>query len=226
MTIRNKLKYFLVHDANYTNKEANELIASGNVKVNEVKTNDNIIITPQDTISINDKIVRTAVKHEYILFYKPVDIETTHNPKIEHSLVNHFPALKHLFFAGRLDKDSEGLLLMTSDGKFANELAHPFNQKEKEYIVIVDKPITHTFVKQMADGVTIMGYKTNSCEIKKLSEDRFNIILKEGKNRQIRRMCYKLGYNVLSLKRIRIDQWKLNDLKPGEWISIKKEEGF
>lgn len=223
MSIRNKLKYLLVHEANYTNKEADELISSGNVKINGVPANKNVIIAAEDTISIDEKIIRAAIEHEYILFYKPIGIETTHNTKIEYSLANHFPALKHLFFAGRLDKDSEGLLLMTSDGKFANKLAHPLNQKEKEYIVMVDKPITNTFIEQMKSGVTIMGYQTHPCEIKKLADDVFNIVLKEGKNRQIRRMCYKLGYEVISLKRIRIDRWKLNDLKPGEWVSIKKK---
>lgn len=221
MSIRNKLKYFLVHDANYTNKEADELIASGNVKVNEIKTNDNIIITPQDTISINDKIVRTAVKHEYILFYKPRDIETTHNPKIEHSLANHFPALKHLFFAGRLDKESEGLLLMTSDGKFANELAHPFNQKEKEYIVDVDKPIDNYFKEKMEKGIEILGRLTAPCKVELINNTQFKIILKEGKNRQIRRMCYKLDYKVTKLKRTRIANWELEDLSPGQWKSIR-----
>ena len=220
MSIRNKLKYFLVHNANYTNKEADELIASGNVKVNEIKTNDNIIITPQDTISINDKIVRTAVKHEYILFYKPRDIETTHNPKIEHSLANNFPALKHLFFAGRLDKESEGLLLMTSDGKFANELAHPFNQKEKEYIVDVDKPIDNYFKEKMEKGIEILGRLTAPCKVELINHTQFKIILKEGKNRQIRRMCYKLDYKVTKLKRTRIANWELEDLSPGQWKSI------
>lgn len=221
MSIRNKLKYFLVHNANYTNKEADELIASGNVKVNEIKTNDNIIITPQDTISINDKIVRTAVKHEYILFYKPRDIETTHNPKIEHSLANNFPALKHLFFAGRLDKESEGLLLMTSDGKFANELAHPFNQKEKEYIVDVDKPIDNYFKEKMEKGIEILGRLTAPCKVELINHTQFKIILKEGKNRQIRRMCYKLDYKVTKLKRTRIANWELEDLSPGQWKSIR-----
>ena len=223
MSIRNKLKYFLVHNANFTNKEADELIRSGSIKANNSPVFENIIIHPQDRILYNNKIIKEAVEQEYILFYKPTGVETTHNPKIEHSLANQFPALKQLFFAGRLDKDSEGLLLMTSDGKFANELAHPFNQKEKEYIVMVDKPITNTFIEQMKSGVTIMGYQTHPCEIKKLADDVFNIVLKEGKNRQIRRMCYKLGYEVISLKRIRIDRWKLNDLKPGEWVSIKKK---
>ncbi len=221
MSIRNKLKYFLVHDANYTNKEADELIASGNVKVNEIKTNDNIIITPQDTISINDKIVRTAVEHEYILFYKPKDIETTHNPKIEHSLVNHFPELKHLFFAGRLDKDSEGLLLMTSDGKLANELTHPSNQKEKEYIVDVDKPIDNHFKEKMEKGIEILGRLTAPCKVELINHTQFKIILKEGKNRQIRRMCYKLDYKVTNLKRTRIANWELEDLTPGQWKSIR-----
>jgi len=226
LSIRNKLKYLLVHNANFTNKEADDIILSGKIKVNNIPIFENIIIYPEDTIHCDNTIIKEAIEHEYILFYKPRDIETTHNSKIEYSLANQFPALKHLFFAGRLDKDSEGLLLMTSDGKFANELAHPLNQKEKEYIVVVNKPLTHEFIKQMEDGVTIMGYQTNPCEIKKLSEKTFNIILKEGKNRQIRRMCYKLGYNVVSLKRIRIDQWELNNLKPGEWMSIKKKRAY
>ncbi len=211
-----------MHEVHYTNKEANELIASGNVKINGVSTYKNIVITSEDQIAIEEKIIRTAIEHKYILFYKPIGIETTHNSKIEHSLINHFPSFKDLFFAGRLDKDSEGLLLMTSDGKFANELVHPFNQKEKEYIVDVDKHIDTHFEEKLENGIEILGRLTAPCQVEVLSPTQFKIILKEGKNRQIRRMCYKLGYKVISLKRIRIDNWKLDDLGPGEWISIKR----
>lgn len=220
LSIRNKLKYFLVHEAHYTNKEANELIASGNVKINGVSIDRNIIITSEDQISIGEKIVRTAVEHKYILFYKPIGIETTHNSKIEHSLINHFPAFKDLFFVGRLDKDSEGLLLMTSNGKFANELAHPLNQKEKEYIVDVDKPMNIQFKEKMEKGIEILGKLTAPCQVELLTPTQFRIILIEGKNRQIRRMCYKLNYRVTKLKRIRIANWELDNLTPGQWRAI------
>ncbi|MBL7889363.1 MAG: pseudouridine synthase [Bacteroidia bacterium] len=221
MSIRNKLKYFLVHNANFTNKEADELIRSGSIKINNISVFENIIIYPEDRILYNNNIIKETVEHEYLLFYKPRDIETTHNPKIEQSLVNHFPALKHLFFAGRLDKDSEGLLLMTSDGKFANELAHPFNQKEKEYIVDVDKPIDNHFKEKMEKGIEILGRLTAPCKVELINHTQFKIILKEGKNRQIRRMCYKLDYKVTKLKRTRIANWKLDDLTPGQWKSIQ-----
>jgi len=220
LSFRNKLKYVLVHRANFTNEKAQELINSGDIIVNGSSVNKNILIEPEDEIIFSETILQKGIQHQYILFYKPKGIETTHNKAIENSLVNHFPAFENLFFAGRLDKDSEGLLFLTTNGKLANNLAHPIHKKEKEYIVSVDEIIDHHFKTSMENGIVIMGQKTAPCIVNLLSESTFKIILNEGKNRQIRRMCHKLGYKVVQLKRIKIADFSLEELKPGEWKSI------
>lgn len=221
MSIRNKLNYFLVHQSGFTNKEAKELISNKRVFVNDIPVSENVIVCEKDEIRIGNKIIQEKTKHKQVLFYKPIGIETTHNKKIENSLVNKFPELSNFFFAGRLDKDSEGLLFLTTDGKLANKLAHPLFQKEKEYLVEVNLPIDENFKNKMEAGVEIMGKTTSICKVKIISNTTFQIILKEGKNRQIRRMCYKLGYEVISLKRIRIANWNLENLKEGECREVK-----
>lgn len=221
MSFRNKLKYFLVHQVNFTNEKAQELINSGAVLVNGNSVNKNILIEPEDEITLSETILQKGIQHQYILFYKPRGIETTHNTSIENSFVNHFPELKNLFFAGRLDKDSEGLLFLTTDGKLANNLAHPIHKKEKEYIVSVNRIIDDNFKSNMQSGITIMGQKTAPCKVELISSSTFKIILNEGKNRQIRRMCYKLGYEVIELKRTKIASWELGELMPGEYKKIE-----
>jgi 23S rRNA pseudouridine2604 synthase len=222
LSFRNKLKYVLVHKANFTNEKAQELINSGDIIVNGINVNQNILIEPEDEIALSKTILQKGIQHQYILFYKPRGIETTHNTAIENSFVNHFPVFKNLFFAGRLDKDSEGLLFLTTNGKLANNLAHPIHKKEKEYIVHVNMPLNPSFKTEMENGVEIMGQKTAPCTIELLSSQSFKIILQEGKNRQIRRMCYKLGYEVTELKRTKIAQFSLGQLQPGEWKSVEK----
>lgn len=220
MSFRNKLKYFLVHHAGIQNKEAQSLIQSGAVLVNGQITVKNIAVTEYDKIVVNDRVIQQPVQHKYFLFYKPKGIETTHSRSVKESLINHFPQFKNLFFAGRLDKESEGLLLLTTDGKLVNDLAHPFFQKEKEYIVKVDSEIDDVFKFKMEQGIVIRGIKTAPCKVGLISKTSFSIVLTEGKNRQIRRMCYKLGYEVLFLKRVRIAGWGIGDMQPGETKEI------
>lgn len=220
MSFRKRLKYFLVHETNCTNEEAQSYIDEGKVKINNAAVSNNPIVLETDTISLDNRIIQQGFKHQYFLFYKPKGVETTHNTTIKNSFINLFPELKHLFFAGRLDKDSEGLLFLTTNGKFANELAHPLFEKEKEYIVTVNKTITSDFKTKMENGVVIMGNKTAPCKVKLMDEFTFSIILKEGKNKQIRRMCYKLEYDVILLKRVRIANWGIDNLQPGEWKEI------
>jgi len=221
LSFRNKLKYFLVHQVNFTNEKAQELINSGAILVNGNNVNKNISIEPEDEIVYSETILQKRIQHQYILFYKPKGIETTHNADIENSLVNHFPAFKNLFFAGRLDKDSEGLLFLTTNGKLANNLAHPIYEKEKEYLVSVNQLLDDNFKSNMESGITIMGQQTAPCKVELISLNTFKIILNEGKNRQIRRMCYKLGYEVTELKRTKIAGWELGELKPGEYKKIE-----
>jgi len=154
-------------------------------------------------------------------FYKPRGIETTHNTEIKDNLTTVFNFDKHLSFAGRLDKESEGLLILSDDGKYIQALSSPNIEKEKEYIVTVNKPIVDSFIREMGQSVNISIAHTKPCFIEKLSEFEFRIILTEGKNRQIRRMCKVFGYLVARLIRIRIDNIHLGDLKPGEFREFK-----
>jgi len=220
MSFRKRLKYFLVHEHNCTNEQAQNYINEGRVKINNVVIADNPIIQEIDNISLDNAVIQKGVKHQYILFYKPKGIETTHNTDIENSFAKQFPELKDLFFAGRLDKDSEGLLFLTSNGKLVHNLAHPLFQKEKEYIVTLNKKITNDFKVKMESGITILGKTTQPCSIEIINENTFKILLKEGKNRQIRRMCYKLNYEVVYLKRTKIENWSVEMLQPGEYRNI------
>ncbi|MBC7388991.1 MAG: pseudouridine synthase [Opitutaceae bacterium] len=160
----------------------------------------------------------------YVAYYKPVGVESTLNKNIANNLADAIPIPERLFPLGRLDKASEGLMILTNDGKIYNGVTNSKNQKEKEYEVKVDQLITEDFLQKMSSGIEIMGQVTKPCEIRKVDEFTFNIILTQGLNRQIRRMCYKLSYEVTNLKRIRIMNVLLGNLKIGGFRFFTEEE--
>lgn len=217
MSFRLNIKYFLVHSLGFTNKEAIRAIESRKLKVNGQIVTENIEFDETFEIYFEDRLLKEKKVFIYIAFYKPRGIETTHNKNIESNLTTVFNFDTHLAFAGRLDKESEGLLLLSNDGKYIQKLSSPLHEKEKEYLVTVNKPITDEFIQKMSEGVDIMICKTKPCIVEKLSDLEFKIILTEGKNRQIRRMSKALGYLVAKLVRVRIDTIYLGDLKPGEY---------
>ena len=217
MSFRLNIKYFLVHSLGFTNKEAIRAIENRKLKVNGAVITENIEFNETWDIYYEDKLLKPNTPFTYIALYKPRGIETTNNEAIENNLTTVFKFDKHLGYAGRLDKESEGLLLLSNDGKYIQSLSSPLKEKEKEYIVTVNKSITDEFIEKMGAGVDIMICKTKPCFIEKLSEFEFRIILTEGKNRQIRRMCKALGYLVARLIRVRIDTITLDGLKPGEY---------
>lgn len=192
-------------------------IESHRLTVNGLTIHENVAFDPACDIYMDHVILKPRTPHVYIAFYKPRGIETTHNKAIEHNLTTVFTFDKPLGFAGRLDKESEGLLLFSNDGKYIQRMSSPVFEKEKEYEVTVDKTINETFLTQMASGVDIRIGVTKPCQVKKISECEFKIILTEGKNRQIRRMCKALGYTVVKLVRTRIDNITIDGLKPGEY---------
>ena len=220
MTFRNRLQYFLVKRLQISNKKALELITLGECRVAGKQVFENVEIQAFQEIVWKEEILREEKKLHYIAFYKPVGIETTLNQTIPDNLQAILPFEEKLFPVGRLDKASEGLLLLTNDGRLFDKTLRKEHQTEKEYIVTVDKPITESFILQMSSGITIMGQTTLPCSVEALDEHTFSIILVQGLNRQIRRMCYKLDYEVLSLKRIRIDQIHLGDLQPSEYREV------
>lgn len=217
LSFRLNIKYFLVHSLGFTNKEAIRAIEYRKLKVNGSVVTENIEFNETWEIYYEDKLLKPNTPFTYIALYKPRGIETTNNDAIKNNLTTVFKFDKHLGYAGRLDKESEGLLLLSNDGKYIQSLSSPLKEKEKEYIVTVNKSITDEFIEKMGAGVDIMICKTKPCFVEKLSEFEFRIILTEGKNRQIRRMCKALGYLVARLIRVRIDTIALGDLKPGEY---------
>jgi len=223
VSYRSNIKYYLVHQFGFSNKEAIRAIEQGKLKVNGNLVTENIEFNDTWEIYYEDKLLKPHTPFTYIAFYKPRGIETTHNKQIKNNLNTVFTFDKHMGFAGRLDKESEGLLLFSNDGKYIQSLADPTREKEKEYIVTVNKLITDDFIEKMSKGVDIIIATTKPCLVEKKSEFDFKIILTEGKNRQIRRMCKALGYLVSKLVRIRIDNIKINNLKPGEHYSYTIE---
>jgi 23S rRNA pseudouridine2604 synthase len=217
MTFRKRLQYFLVKKLRISNKEAINIIENEGVFLNSKICKENIEISETDLIEFNGGILQEPKKLKYLIFYKPKGIETTLNNKINNNLKDILPDNEALFPVGRLDKESEGLLLLTNDGKIFDKTLRKEFETEKEYIVDVNLPITPSFLQKMEYGVEILGKITLPTKIEKINDFRFKIILIQGLNRQIRRMCYKLGYEVTKLVRIRIGNYFLGDLKPKEY---------
>ena len=217
MTFRNRLQYLLVVRLQISNKNALALLLSGKVLVNGSAVKSNIEFKPTDEVIYENRILQEGKKLIYIAYYKPRGIETTLNSAIPDNLKNTLPFSEPLFPVGRLDKASEGLLLLTNDGTLYDKMLRNENKVEKEYVVKVDKKIDQNFVNLMSNGIVIMGKTTLPCRVIPIDDFTFTIILVQGLNRQIRRMCYKLNYEVVSLIRVRIDQIKVENLTAGTY---------
>jgi 23S rRNA pseudouridine2604 synthase len=194
MTFRNRLQFLLVLRLQISNKEALHLIISGKVLVNGIISKSNCELSQTDEVIYEGKVLQEAKKLIYIAFYKPRGIETTLNVAIEDNLKAILPFEADVFPVGRLDKESEGLLLLTNDGTVYDKILRNENKTEKDYVVQVDKPITSEFLETMSEGIVIMGRKTLPCQLIQINDLTFKITLIQGLNRQIRRMCYKLNY--------------------------------
>jgi 23S rRNA pseudouridine2604 synthase len=223
MSYRDKLQYLLVKKLNISNAQAKEIILSKKVLVNTENVCDNIVILETDAVFYNNEIIQIGKKLIYVALYKPRGIECTLNEKIDQNLSTIINFQEKLFPVGRLDKESEGLLILTNDGYYFNKTINPASEVEKEYIVTVNEPITNEFILEMSKGVEILGQITLPCIMEILDEFTFKIILVQGLNRQIRRMCFKLNYMVISLKRVRIGKVHLENLQAGEYRTIDLE---
>jgi 23S rRNA pseudouridine2604 synthase len=222
----NRLKTFLVKNLSISNLEAEKLIFERRIQINGKRGRFTSVVTNSDEIKFDDQVILEKKQFIYIKYNKPVGVESTMDPEIENNITTAVGHPERLFPIGRLDKDSEGLLLLTNDGSIYNKILKSEHNKEKEYMVSVNRPITEEFLTAMRTGVDIMGKRTKPAQVftTKGNEVTFRIILTEGLNRQIRRMCHKCNYQVKKLKRIRIVTILLNDLKSGKWEDLTPAE--
>ena len=207
-------------------RRADRLIEEGKVTINGKVTEIGTKVEDDDKVEVEGQRIKKLTKQKkiYLAFNKPVGIVCTTNRIIEsHNIIDFIKYPKRIFPIGRLDKDSEGLIFLTNDGDIVNKILRARNNHEKEYIVIVNRPINSEFIKRMSNGVKILDTKTKNCLVKQLGQKKFKITLTQGLNRQIRRMCEFLGYKVKSLKRVRIMNIKL-DLPIGKYREFTKEE--
>jgi 23S rRNA pseudouridine2604 synthase/16S rRNA pseudouridine516 synthase len=207
-------------------RKADRLIEEGKVTINGKVAEIGTKLEDDDKVKVEGQRIKKSTKQKkiYLAFNKPVGIVCTTDRRIEpDNIIDFVKYPTRIFPIGRLDKESEGLIFLTNDGDIVNKILRARNNHEKEYIVIVNRPISGEFIKRMSNGVKILDTTTKNCFVKQLGQKKFKIILTQGLNRQIRRMCEFLGYKVQSLKRVRIMNIKL-DLQTGKYREFTKEE--
>ena len=222
-----RINKFLSEVGYCSRREADKLIESGRVTINGIIPEIGVKISPNDSVQVDGKdITNTKTSFVYLAFNKPIGIVCTTDTSVEKdNIIDFINYPKRIFPIGRLDKPSEGLILLTDDGDIVNKILRASNNHEKEYIVTVDKPISQTFLERMRGGIPLEELKktTKKCEVEKTGTYEFKIILTQGLNRQIRRMCEYLNYEVLTLKRVRIMNIKL-DMPIGEYRELTEQE--
>lgn len=219
-----RLNKFLAETGICSRREADKLIEQKRISINGKVAEMGTKVSLRDEIRLDGKLVSGKTeKPIYLAFHKPAGIECTTNQSVKNNIVDYINYPLRIFPIGRLDKASEGLIFMTNDGDIVNKILRARNNHEKEYIVTVDKPITDRFLKRMASGIPILGTVTRKCEVEQLSKFVFRIVLTQGLNRQIRRMCQYVGYEVTALKRIRIINIHL-DIPVGRYRELTSKE--
>ncbi|RXZ79969.1 23S rRNA pseudouridine(2604) synthase RluF [Paenibacillaceae bacterium] len=205
-------------------READKLVAGGRVTINGQPAELGSQATAGDEVRIDGQLVGESRRHVYLALNKPIGITSTTELHIPGNIVDFVGHTERIFPIGRLDKDSQGLILMTNDGDIVNRILRAEGSHEKEYIVTLDRPITASFVKGMSEGVKILGSMTLPCKVTPMGTKTLRMVLTEGKNRQIRRMCSAFGYQVRKLERVRIMNIHLDDLPIGQWRDLTREE--
>jgi 23S rRNA pseudouridine2604 synthase len=205
-------------------READKWIAAGRVTCNGLNAALGTQVAEGDEVRIDGEPIGVKKKQIYIALNKPVGIICTTETNIKDNIIEHVGYPERIFPVGRLDRDSEGLILLTNNGDIVNEILRSENNHEKEYVVTVNRPITDLSLSMMANGVKIMGEKTKPAKIARINPQSFRIILTQGLNRQIRRMCSALGYKAERLQRVRIMNIRLGDLSPGQWRHLTAAE--
>lgn len=229
MTDKIRLNKFLRESGVCSRREADKLISQGKVTVNGDIATMGIKVSMEDIIEIEGKPVGILKDFVVLAFYKPRGIVCTFEKREKDNIIDYLNYPVRVTYAGRLDKESEGLIIMTNQGELVNNMMRARNEHEKEYIVWVDKPVTAEFIKKMSSGIWLeeLAVQTRKCKVEKVSSHKFRIVLTQGLNRQIRRMCRSLDYHVRKLVRIRIMNIELGDLEKGKYrklsgVEIKK----
>jgi 23S rRNA pseudouridine2604 synthase len=219
-----RLNKFISETGLCSRREADKWIEAGRVTCNGAPAALGTRVEAGDEVRVDGKPVGAKKRQVYIALNKPVGITCTTEQHIEGNIVDLIGYAERIFPVGRLDKDSEGLILLTNNGDIVNEILRSENNHEKEYIVTVDRPITDLALRMMAEGVKIMGALTKPCRVSRISDQTFRMILTQGLNRQIRRMCSALGYRAQRLQRVRIINLELGRLGSGEWRELTAAE--
>ncbi|ALS97382.1 23S rRNA pseudouridine(2604) synthase RluF [Lacimicrobium alkaliphilum] len=223
-----RLNKFISDSGYCSRREADKLIEQGKVTINGVVPELGTKVAPGDSVEVNGRSIGSSAADKsdrvYIAYHKPPGIICTTERNVRGNIVDAINHPQRIFPIGRLDKDSEGLILLTTDGDIVNKILRAGNRHEKEYIVTVNQPVSERFVRQMSKGVPILGTVTQPCQVIPQSRFVFKIILTQGLNRQIRRMCEFLDYEVTRLKRVRIMDINLGNLKAGKWRNLTDQE--
>ena len=223
-----RLNKYISETGYCSRREADKLIASNKVQINGKVPELGTKVLPGDKVTVNGKSIDAVPENKsdrvYIAYHKPIGITCTTERHVKGNIIDSIRHKQRIFPIGRLDKPSEGLIFLTSDGDIVNKILRAENAHEKEYVVNVDKPLNERFKNRMEKGIPILGTVTKPCRVKILGAKQFSIILTQGLNRQIRRMCEHLGYEVTKLKRTRIMNVDLKGLKVGQWRDLTKQE--
>lgn len=223
-----RLNKFISESGYCSRREADKLIEQGKVLINGKPPELGTKVAPNDKVTVNGKLISASAENKsdrvYIAYNKPIGITCTTERHVKGNIVDAIGHSKRIFPIGRLDKPSEGLIFLTSDGDIVNKILRAENAHEKEYVVNVDKPLNSRFKQRMEKGIPILGTVTKPCKVKIIFAKQFSIVLTQGLNRQIRRMCEYLGYEVTKLKRTRIMNVSLTGLKKGQWRELTNQE--
>ena len=225
MTTRIRINKFFSEHGICSRREADRLIETGAVTINGRVAELGDHVAPGDIVARRGEVIPWGHAPIYIKYHKPVGVTTTSESHVERNIISEIGHPERIFPIGRLDKDSSGLILLTNDGNIVNEILRTEFGHEREYLVDLDRPFTQTFLDQMAHGVMVLGRMTNPCRLYGTGRPaQFRIILTEGRNRQIRRMCQALGYRVRRLHRVRIMHITIEGLSEGEWKELDSDE--
>ncbi|WJP98267.1 pseudouridine synthase [Macrococcus bovicus] len=219
-----RINKYLSESGITSRRGADKYIDAGRVKINGELAELGSQVEEGDIVTVDGRPVTLEKSYVYLKLNKPRGITSTTERHIKGNIVDFVGHQERIFHIGRLDKDSEGLILLTNDGDIVNEILRVENKHEKEYVVSVDKKITDEFIERMAAGVDILGTTTLPAKVRKINDRTFNIILMQGLNRQIRRMCEALGYEVRQLRRVRVMNILVDDLKLGQWKDLSQQE--